>query len=69
MGRKTSLDEQKAVEGTRRKKKKRLYDLWKKNQATQKDCKDFVREKLRRAKAQLEVKLATAVNDQKKKFL
>ena len=37
-------------------KKKRVYDLWKKRQATQENYKDIVRlcrEKIRRAKAQL----------------
>ncbi|KAK4828655.1 hypothetical protein QYF61_000303 [Mycteria americana] len=51
--------------------KKRVYDLWKKGQATQEDYKDVVRlcrEKIRRAKAQLELNLATAINDNKKCF-
>ncbi|KAK4823544.1 hypothetical protein QYF61_003176 [Mycteria americana] len=45
-------------------KKRRVYDLWKKGQATRKDYKAVVRlcrEKIRRAKAQLEIHLATAV--------
>ncbi|KAK4819946.1 hypothetical protein QYF61_015846 [Mycteria americana] len=52
-------------------KKGRVYDLWKKEQATQEDYKDFVRlcrEKIRRAKAQLELNLATAIKDNKKCF-
>ncbi|KAK4811177.1 hypothetical protein QYF61_019808 [Mycteria americana] len=52
-------------------KKKRVDDLWKKGQATQEDYKDVVRlcrEKIRRAKAQLELNLATAVKDNKKCF-
>ncbi|KAK4828285.1 LOW QUALITY PROTEIN: hypothetical protein QYF61_024950 [Mycteria americana] len=42
-------------------KKNRAYDLWKEGQATQEDYKDVVRlcrEKIRRAKAQLELNLA-----------
>ncbi|KAK4830657.1 hypothetical protein QYF61_012537 [Mycteria americana] len=52
-------------------KKKGVYDLWKKGQATQEDYKDVVRlcrEKIRRAKAQLELSLATAIKDNKKCF-
>ncbi|KAK4823640.1 hypothetical protein QYF61_004561 [Mycteria americana] len=47
-------------------KNRRVYDLWKKGQAIQEDYKDVVRlcrEKIRRAKAQLELNLATAVKD------
>ena len=50
-------------------KKTRVYDLWKKGQATQEDYMDVVRlcrEKIRRAKAQPELNLATAVKDSKK---
>ena len=50
-------------------KKRRIYDLWKKGQATQEDYKDVVRlcrEKIRRTKAQLELNLATAAKDNKK---
>ncbi|KAK4817900.1 hypothetical protein QYF61_002284 [Mycteria americana] len=53
-------------------KKRRVYDLWKKGQATQEDYKDvmrFCREKIRRAKAHLELNLPTAVKDNKKMFL
>ena len=52
-------------------KKRSVYDIWNKGQATQEDCKDVVRlyrEKIRRAKAQLELNLATAVKDNKKCF-
>jgi len=52
-------------------KKKRDYDLWKKGQTTQEDYKDVVRlcrEKIRRAKAQLELSMATAVKGNKKHF-
>ncbi|KAK4806228.1 hypothetical protein QYF61_013372 [Mycteria americana] len=55
----------------RNRKKKRVYDLWKKGQATQEDYKDVVRlgrEKIRRAKAKLELNLATEVKDNKKSF-
>ncbi|KAK4832377.1 hypothetical protein QYF61_022232 [Mycteria americana] len=44
--------------------KKRVDDLWKKGQATQENYKDVMRlctEKIRRAKAQLELNLATAI--------
>ncbi|KAF1618604.1 UNVERIFIED_CONTAM: putative RNA-directed DNA polymerase from transposon X-element, partial [Eudyptes robustus] len=57
--------------GLRKKKKRRDYDLWKKGQAAQEDYKDVVRlcrEKTRKAKAQLELNLATAVKDNKKYF-
>ncbi|GAB0210066.1 hypothetical protein GRJ2_003472400 [Grus japonensis] len=49
-------------------KKRRVYGLWKKGQATQEDYKDVMRlcrEKIRKAKAQLELNLATAVKDNK----
>ncbi|GAB0203785.1 hypothetical protein GRJ2_002844100 [Grus japonensis] len=51
--------------------KRRVYGLWKKGQATQEDYKDVVRlyrEKIRRAKVQLELNLATAVKYSKKCF-
>ncbi|KAK4820905.1 hypothetical protein QYF61_008137 [Mycteria americana] len=51
--------------------KRRVYDLWKKGQATQEDYKGVARlcrEKIRRAKAELELNLATAVKDNKKYF-
>ncbi|GAB0209753.1 hypothetical protein GRJ2_003441000 [Grus japonensis] len=51
--------------------KRRVYGLWKKGQATQGDYKDVVRlcrEKIRRAKAQLELNLATVIKDNKKCF-
>ncbi|KAK4826464.1 hypothetical protein QYF61_009191 [Mycteria americana] len=52
-------------------KKRRVYDLWKKGQATQEDYKGVARlcrEKIRRAKAELELNLAAAVKDNKKHF-
>ncbi|KAK4806934.1 hypothetical protein QYF61_027301 [Mycteria americana] len=55
--------------GTR--KKRRVYNLWKKGQATQEDYKGVARlcrEKIRRAKAELELNLAAAVKDNKKHF-
>ncbi|KAK4828143.1 hypothetical protein QYF61_023959 [Mycteria americana] len=51
--------------------RKRVYDLWKKAQATQEDYKGVARlcrEKIRRAKAELELNLATAVKDKKNHF-
>ncbi|KAK4811155.1 hypothetical protein QYF61_019786 [Mycteria americana] len=53
-------------------KKRRVYNLWKKGQATQEDYKGVARlcrEKIRRAKAELELSLAAAVKDNKKHFL
>ncbi|KAK4822092.1 hypothetical protein QYF61_009792 [Mycteria americana] len=53
------------------KKKRRVYDLWKKGRATQEDYKGVARlcrEKIRRAKAELELNLAAAVKDNKKLF-
>ncbi|KAK4830361.1 hypothetical protein QYF61_010138 [Mycteria americana] len=52
-------------------KKRRVYDLWKKGRATQEDYKGaarLCREKIRRAKAELELNLAAAVKDNKKHF-
>jgi len=52
--------------------KRRVYHLWKKGQATQKEHGGLVRsctEELRKAKAQLELRLATVVRDNKKMFL
>ena len=51
--------------------KKRIYLLWKKRRATQKEYKEVVkmcREKIRKAKAQLELKLAAGVKGNKKLF-
>ncbi|KAK4810624.1 hypothetical protein QYF61_007361 [Mycteria americana] len=51
--------------------KRRVYNLWQKGQATQEDYKGVARlcrEKIRRAKAKLELSLATAVKDNKKYF-
>ncbi|KAK4828844.1 LOW QUALITY PROTEIN: hypothetical protein QYF61_000901 [Mycteria americana] len=66
MGKKTGLAERRALAGTQE--KRRVYDLWKKGLTTQEDYKDAVslcREKIRRAKAQLELTLATAIKDNK----
>ncbi|KAK4829737.1 hypothetical protein QYF61_006446 [Mycteria americana] len=52
-------------------KKRRVYDLWKKGRATQEDYKGVARlcrEKIRRAKAELELNLAAAVKDNKNHF-
>ncbi|KAK4824299.1 LOW QUALITY PROTEIN: hypothetical protein QYF61_013044 [Mycteria americana] len=52
-------------------KKRRVYDLWRKGQATQEDYMHVMglcRKKIRRAKTQLELNLATAVKDNKKCF-
>ncbi|KAK4817263.1 hypothetical protein QYF61_006462 [Mycteria americana] len=52
-------------------KKRRVYDLWKKGQATQEDYKGVARlcrEKIRRAKAELELNLAAAIKDNKNHF-
>ncbi|KAK4828864.1 hypothetical protein QYF61_000992 [Mycteria americana] len=52
-------------------KKRRVYDLWKKGRATQEDYKGVARlsrEKITRAKAKLELNLAAAVKDNKKHF-
>ncbi|KAK4819046.1 hypothetical protein QYF61_024685 [Mycteria americana] len=52
-------------------KKRRVYDLWKKGRATQDDYKGVARlcrEKIRRAKAELELSLAAAIKDNKKHF-
>ena len=49
--------------------KKRIYVLWKKEWATQKEYKDVVkmcREKIRKVKAQLELNLAAGVKRNKK---
>ncbi|KAK4823229.1 hypothetical protein QYF61_027570, partial [Mycteria americana] len=52
-------------------KKRRVYDLWKNGRATQENYKGVARlcrEKIRRAKAELDINLATAVKDNKKHF-
>ena len=52
-------------------KKKRVYVLWKKGQATWGDCKEIAKvckEEVRKAKAQPELRLATAVKENKKSF-
>ena len=51
--------------------KKRIYLLWKKGWVTQKEYKEVVkmcREKIRKAKAQLELNLATGVKRNRKIF-
>lgn len=65
---KTSLDEQRF--GCNSGRKRRIYDLWKKGQATQEDNKivRLCRDKIRRAKGQLELNLATAVKENRKCF-
>lgn len=49
----------------------RVYEIWNNEQPTQKDCKDVMklcREKICRAKAELEFHLATAITDNKNIF-
>ncbi|KAK4811010.1 hypothetical protein QYF61_015714 [Mycteria americana] len=61
----------KAQEQAIPRRKRRVYDLWKKGRATQEDYKGVARlcrEKIRRAKAELELNLAAAVKDNKKYF-
>ncbi|GAB0184704.1 mitochondrial enolase superfamily member 1 [Grus japonensis] len=51
--------------------KRRVYHSWKKGQATQEEYGDLARScrgKIRKAKAQLELNLATVVRDNKKRF-
>ena len=55
----------------RLRKKKRVYVLWRKGQATWGDYKEVAkvcREEVRKAKAQPELRLATAVKENKKSF-
>ncbi|PKU42582.1 adaptin ear-binding coat-associated protein 1 [Limosa lapponica baueri] len=57
--------------GSQLREKRRVYGLWKKGQATQEDYKGVVklcREKIRKAKAQLELNLALDVKNNKKNF-
>ena len=52
-------------------KKKRVYVLWKKGQATWGDYKEVAkvcREEVRKAKAQTQLRLATAIKENKKSF-
>jgi len=68
-GKMTGLAEQGALAGTQE--KRRLYHLWKKGQATQEEYRGLIRtcrEEIRKAKAQLELRLATVVRDNKKCF-
>jgi len=70
VGKKTDLAEQGSLAGTQ--KKMRIYELWKKRQATRENCKGVVRlcrEKIRRAKAQLELNLASAVKGDKNVYI
>jgi len=51
--------------------KRRVYHLWKKGLATQEEYRGLVRscrEEIRKAKAQLELRLAAVVRDNKKCF-
>ncbi|XP_054053995.1 lymphocyte function-associated antigen 3 isoform X1 [Rissa tridactyla] len=53
------------------KEKRKVYHLWKRGQATQEEYRDRVRsyrEKIRKAKAQLELNLAINIRDNKKSF-
>ena len=66
---KTSLAEQSF--GWNSGKRKKVCHLWKKGQGTQEDYKNIVRlckEKIRKMKAQLELRLASAIKDNKKCF-
>jgi len=50
-------------------KKRRVYHLWKKGEAAQEECRGLIRscrEEIRKAKARLELRLATVVRDNKK---
>jgi len=52
-------------------KKRRVYHLWKKGQVTEEESRGLVkscREEIRKAKAQLELRLATVVRKNKKCF-
>jgi len=53
------------------KKKRSVYRLWMKGQVTQEEYRGLVRsyrEEIRKAKAQLELRVATVVRDNKKRF-
>lgn len=66
-GQKAGLAEQGSVLELRRKEK--VYGLWKQGQVTQENCRVAVhqsRERIRTAKARLELKLASVVVDNKK---
>lgn len=63
---KRSLAEQTALAGSQEGEKRRVYDLWKKGQASQADYKDILklyREKIRRVKAQGELVSDTTIKD------
>jgi len=68
-GKTTGLAEQGDFAGAQE--KRRIYHLWKKGQATQEEYRGLIRscrEEIRKAKAQLELRLATVVRDNKKCF-
>jgi len=62
----TGLDEQGALAVTQKKTKRIIYHLWKQGLATQQEYRSLVklcRGEIRKAKAQLELRLATVVRD------
>lgn len=66
----TGLTEQRVLSGAWE--KRRVYGIWKKGQAAQENYKDVIKlckEKIKRAKAQLEFNLATVVQDNKNVFI
>ena len=67
-GKKTSMDKQGAI--LEAPGEKRIYLLWKKGRVTQKEYREvkMCREKIRKAKAQLELNLAAGVKRNKKPF-
>ena len=68
-GKMTSLAEWEALAGTQE--KRRIYHLWKKGQVAREEYRDLVRscrEEIRKAKAQLELRVVTVVRDNKKYF-
>lgn len=72
VGNKTDLAEQRALVGMREKKNKESLWPLEKGQVTKEDDKHVVRlyrEKISRAKAQLELYLSAAIKDNKKMFL
>jgi len=70
VGKMTGLAEQGALAGTQGE-KRRAYHLWKKGQVSQEEYRGLVRscrEEIRKAKAQLELRLATVLRDNKNFF-
>jgi len=66
----TGLAEQGALTGIQE--KRRVSHLWKKGHVTQEEYRGLIRscrEEVRKAKAQIELRLATVVRDNKKMFL